>query len=183
MVWHLLFGSIARRRIAHGIYHSAVVRAREPLFYNSFGVSDSLDGRFDMISIHVFLILHRLKGGSRGARRLGQNIFDIMFSDMDRSLREIGVGDLSVGRKVKAMAKALNGRIANYDKGLHQLSSLEDALVRNLYRGQKTHDRILSSMSQYMRDTSTFLSQQDESDILKGHIGWGPLPVTPLREG
>jgi len=183
MVWHLLFGSIARRRIAHGIYHSAVVRAREPLFYNSFGVFDSLDGRFDMISIHVFLVLHRLKAGSRTARRLGQDIFDIMFSDMDRSLREIGVGDLSVGRKVKAMAKALNGRIVNYDKGLHQQVSLEEALMRNLYRGQKTHDRILSSMAQYMRETSAYLNQQSESDILKGHINWGPLPNVPRREG
>ncbi len=179
MVWHLLFGSTSRRRIAHGVYHSAVVRAREPLFYNSFGVSDSLDGRFDMISIHVFLILHRLKGGSRAARRLSQDIFDIMFSDMDRSLREIGVGDLSVGRKVKAMAKALNGRIANYDKGLHQQASLEEALIRNLYRGQQPSDRILFLMAQYVRDVSIFLSQQDENDILKGHINWGALPAMP----
>lgn len=177
MVWHLLLGSISRRRIAYDVYHSTVVRAREPIFYNNFGVPDSLDGRFDMISVHVFLILHRLKGGSRAAQRLAQDIFDVMFSDMDRSLREIGVGDLSVGRKVKAMAKALNGRITHYDKGLNREASLEEALMRNLYRGQQPSGRILFSIAQYMRDVSVFLDQQDENDILKGHIKWGALPV------
>lgn len=179
MVLHVLLGLTSRRRIAYSIYQSAVIRAREPLFYNTFKVSDSLDGRFDMISIHVFLILHRLKGGSRAAQRLGQDIFDIMFSDMDRSLREIGVGDLSVGRKVRAMAEALNGRIANYDRGLHHLASLEEALTRNLYRGQRPSDRILCCIAQYMRDVSIFLSQQDENAILKGNINWGALPIPP----
>ncbi|MEZ5648242.1 MAG: ubiquinol-cytochrome C chaperone family protein [Alphaproteobacteria bacterium] len=178
MVWHLLFGSISRRKIGQAIYRSAVERARNPIFYREFNVSDSLDGRFDMIVIQVFLILHRLKKGSWQARRLSQEVFDAMFTDMDRSLREIGVGDLSVGRKVKTMAKALYGRIIHYDKGIQvQGEALAEALVRNLYRGQQPKTEVLTAMVHYVRNSSLLLDQQSEGEILKGYIDWGPYPV------
>src|SRR5690349_8287815 len=81
---------------AAALYRAVVGQARTPAFYVAYGVPDTLDGRFDLIALHMFLVLHRLKTDSLAAN-LSQALFDIMFDDMDRSLREMGVGDLGVG--------------------------------------------------------------------------------------
>ena len=99
-----------RRQIAdaaHGLYRAAVVQARQADFYAVYGVPDSVDGRFDLLALHVFLLLHRLGGAGREAKVLSQAVFDLMFSDMDQNLREMGVADVGVGRRIKAMATAL----------------------------------------------------------------------------
>jgi cytochrome b pre-mRNA-processing protein 3 len=120
---------------AHRLYGRLVEQARAPGFYGAGGVPDSLDGRYEMVVLHVFLALRRLKreGAAAGAR--AQALFDAMFADMDRSLREIGVGDLSVGKRVKEMARGLYGRIAAYEAGLERPDddALEQALKRNVY--------------------------------------------------
>ena len=108
----------AARDAARALYKTAVARARDPVFYARYAVPDSLDGRFDMIALHVFLVLHRLKQEGDPTKALAQILFDTMFADMDESLRELGVGDLSVGRRVKTMAEALYGRIAAYQAAL-----------------------------------------------------------------
>jgi cytochrome b pre-mRNA-processing protein 3 len=103
---------------ARALYERAVAQARQPGFYTALGVPDSLDGRFDLVAVHVFLLLYRLKRERAAAAPLAQCLFDVMFDDMDESLRELGVGDLGVGWRVKAMAKALYGRLAAYEAGL-----------------------------------------------------------------
>src|SRR5690606_17513339 len=122
-------------RAAGELYRVAVQQAREPAFYADFGVPDTLDGRFETLSLHVFLLLRRLGGEvaeKEPALKLAQAIFDTMFIDMDENLREIGVGDLSVGKKVKQMAQALYGRIAAYEDGLAgDDAELAEAVRRN----------------------------------------------------
>ena len=114
---------------------SAVVeQARRPEFFTRFGVPDTLDGRFELICLHAFLYLHRLKSEPCRARRVAQRFFDTMFADFDRSLRELGTGDLSVGRQVKRMAEAFYGRIRAYEQGLDgDEDAVAAALDRNLY--------------------------------------------------
>ena len=103
--------------------------ARHPLPYASWGVADDIDGRFDMIALHLFLVLDRLKGENSFFR---QRLVDEFFADMDRSLREMGVGDISVGKKVRKMAEAFYGRVAAYDEGLAEgRDALAAALSRN----------------------------------------------------
>ncbi len=102
---------------AYPLYAGAVAQARQPVFYARLGVPDTVDGRFDLVALHIFLILQRLKA-EPDAAPFAQAVFDAMFADMDRNLREMGVGDLSVGKKVKAMAQGLYGRIAAYEAGL-----------------------------------------------------------------
>ena len=119
--WRWLAGFVstearARRDSARLLYAAVVARAREPVFYTRFRVPDSLDGRFDMIALHAFLVLRRLKEEGADGAALGQALFDVIFSDMDRSLREMGAGDLGVGRRVKRMARGFYGRIAAYDQ-------------------------------------------------------------------
>ena len=124
-----------------------------------------LDGRFDLISVHVFLVLRRLGQQGRPAKRLGQELFDMMFADMDQSLRELGASDMSIGRPVKLMAKAFYGRIDAYDRGLGQLSALEDALARNLYRGAPVDAACLRAMAVYMQREATALAGQTFADL------------------
>ena len=99
MILRRLFGRKANPIAA--VYDAIVASARQPRFYADLGVPDTLDGRFDMIVLHLFLVLDRMKGEDEKFR---QNLTDYFFMDMDRSLREIGVGDLSVGKKVRKMA-------------------------------------------------------------------------------
>ena len=103
---------------SHALYNRVVEQARRPAFYTTCGVPDTLDGRFDMIVLHAFLLFHRLKLDHPRSADLSQSVFDLMFADMDRSLREMGAGDLGVGKKVKTMVRACYGRIAAYEAGL-----------------------------------------------------------------
>src|ERR1700752_3618558 len=107
-----LFGTAPVQAAAELAYARVVEQARQPGFFTDCGVPDTIDGRFELICLHAFLYLHRLKReGKRGAP-LGQRFFDTMFADFDRSLREMGTGDLSVGREVKRMAQGFYGRVA-----------------------------------------------------------------------
>src|SRR5438034_256350 len=116
-----MFSLFRRNPLQHAAelaYRRIVEQARQPGFFNANGVPDTLDGRFELICLHAFLFLHRLKREAPPAERLGQRLFDTMFADFDRSLREMGTGDLIVGREVKRMAQAFFGRIDAYERGL-----------------------------------------------------------------
>jgi cytochrome b pre-mRNA-processing protein 3 len=113
------------------VYEAIVAAARHPILYASLGVPDNVDGRFDMIILHSFAVLDRLKGGEPDFR---QALVDEVFRDMDRSLREMGVGDLSVGKKIRKMAEVFYGRVAAYDKGLADgREALDAAIQRNIF--------------------------------------------------
>ncbi len=131
-----LFGRDPKKEAAASLYAHAVSAARQPFLYDRFLVPDTLDGRYEMIALHVYVILRRLKAAGGRGKPLAQMLFDTMFDNMDRTLREMGAGDLGVGRRVKAMAQAFYGRIAAYDAGLSGTvtDGLETALARNVYR-------------------------------------------------
>jgi len=110
--------SFSRRKSVRGAaelaYRRVVEQARQPMFFTGFGVPDTVDGRFELICLHAFLYLHRLKSERPRSMAVSQAFFDAMFADMDRGLREMGTGDLSVGRHVKRMAQGFYGRIRAY---------------------------------------------------------------------
>ena len=108
------------RDAAERAYQRVVEQARQPLFFTAFGVPDTVDGRFELICLHSFLYLHRLKSERPQSAAVSQAFFDAMFTDMDRGLREMGTGDLSVGRHVKRMAQGFYGRIRAYQDGLER---------------------------------------------------------------
>src|SRR5258705_2814100 len=105
-----LFRSETQTAAADRLYVALVAQAREPAFYREGQVPDSLDGRFELVTLHAFLVLRRLRAEGSAGTRLAQLLFDRMFVDMDESLREICVGGLNVGKRAKAMAKAFSGR-------------------------------------------------------------------------
>ncbi len=124
-------------RAGFALYTAAVGAARSPFFYTALGAPDTLDGRFDLVGLHVFLLIDRLRHDDPPGPELAQAVFDAMFSDMDVTLREMGVGDLSVGRKVRAMWEALHGRAAAYSGPLDagDAAAVAAALARNVWRG------------------------------------------------
>ena len=172
-----LFGRSRHEETASRLYSAIVARARAPVFYARLGVTDSIDGRFDMITLHGFLVFHRLKA-TPGTGKLAQALFDFMFADMDRSLREMGVGDLSVGKRVKAMVAAFYGRVSAYQEGLDgDPEAFCEALARNLYRGTPPPPADLALMAAYVGACVTTLAACQTSDLTeKGTVVFAALP-------
>jgi cytochrome b pre-mRNA-processing protein 3 len=149
------------------LYGAIVAQARLPAFYLAGGVPDSIDGRFEMVALHCFLVLRRLRGAGEAAERLAQNLVDAFFGDMDASLREMGAGDLGVGKRVKRMATAFYGRLAAYESA-QAPASLAEALRRNLYGTAAPTAAQLASVVEYTQATGPRLARQSLEDILAG---------------
>lgn len=124
------------RRAGRTLYGAAVAAARDPWFYAELGVPDTLDGRFDLVGIHAYLLVRRLSRDAPPGPALAQAVFDAMFSDMDLNLREIGVSDLAVGKRMRDMWEAFHGRAAAYGKAMEadDRAALAAAVSRNVWR-------------------------------------------------
>jgi len=170
-----LFKPNPRRAAVAAAYAAIVARAREPWFYREGGVPDTLEGRFELLALHAFLVLHRLRREPEPAQRFAQELFDTMFADLDRSLREMGVGDLGIGRRVKALAAKFYGRIAAYEKGLADPSLLADALRRILYGGARPSDAQLAALTHYVPRQAAALAAQPLAALLGGEVRFAPL--------
>lgn len=156
---------------ADALYRRIVEQARTPVFYRDQGVPDNLDGRFELIALHTFLVLHRLKQDHPAGARLGQSLYDLFFADMDQSLREMGAGDLGVGKRVKRMAQGFHGRVAAYDAGLSgPAGELEEAIRRNLYGTLDPDPAWVGHMAAYTRAQSAALREQGIDALLAGRI-------------
>ncbi len=172
-----LFRRPAAYDAAAALYAALVAQSRRPEFYARCGVPDTVDGRFEMIAVHAFLLLSRLKSAADAPAGLAQALFDAMFEDMDRSLREMGAGDLGVGRRVKAMAKSFYGRIASYERGVAApAGELEAALTRNLYGTVEADPEDAAVLAAYIRRESAALSGQPIADLGAGRVSFGPPP-------
>ena len=174
-------GTLFRRRehvrTAERLYARIVTQARTPAFYLDLGVPDTLDGRFEMVALHAFLVIRRLSGGSDPAAQVAQALFDAMFADMDRSLREMGVGDLGVGRRVKKMASAFLGRSAAYEAGLAPgEDGLAAALRRNVYGTVSASEKEVAALTAYVRAQAARLEAQVVRDLLSGQLEFGAPP-------
>jgi cytochrome b pre-mRNA-processing protein 3 len=158
------------------LYGAAVTAARDPYVYATYGVPDTLDGRFDMIGLHAFLLIHRLRFLPEPGPALAQAVFDAMFSDMDKTLREMGVGDLSVGRRVRSMWEAFHGRARAYEAALQspEAAALPAALARNVWRGAPPADGGAQALARLTRAQHANLAAQDVAQLLAGHASFLP---------
>lgn len=126
------------------LYRKTIEASRNPQLYLRFEVADSLDGRFDMLCLHVGLVMRRLRASSDPqAAEFSQNLFDIFFGDMDLTLREMGVGDLGVAKRVRQMSEAYMGRLTAYSRLLDagDMKGLAEALARNIGRDETVGDK------------------------------------------
>lgn len=168
------------REAADTAYRRVVEQARQPAFFTGYGVPDTLDGRFELICLHAFLYLHRLKSERPQARQVCQSFFDRMFADFDYALRELGTGDLSVGKQVKRMAHAFYGRIRAYEEGLSgDDAALAAALSRNLFGTVPKVAPVAGAMARYVRGALRELHRQSPAELLAGRVMFEPPPELP----
>ena len=181
-MWRHLKGRKRRREAARRLYTAAVRQARNPTLYSEGGVADTLDGRFDLIVLHVVSVMRRLRQCDEAGRQLSQALFDVMFDDMDQSLREMGVGDLRVGKRVKQMARAFYGRAKAYDEafdqapGAERRRSIVEALERNVFNNAPPPAARLHAMAQYVETLLEALGGQSAEALLGGDVGLPPVP-------
>ncbi len=139
---------------AQALYDVVVTQARKPHFYEEVNVPDDIDGRFEMISLHQLLVLFRMEQLGEDAKALSQELFDKMFLDMDRSLREMGISDLSVPKHMKRMLQGFNGRTHAYKDAIlnNDIETLSAALRRNAYGSAKEpiNDETVEKMCGYI---------------------------------
>jgi cytochrome b pre-mRNA-processing protein 3 len=131
-LWASFLGRDLALEKARDLYSDIVVQARDPYFYEDLQVPDTVEGRFDMITLHMFLVLKRLKDDAAADHEFAQKLFDTMFKNMDDSLREMGVGDLVVGKRVRKLAEDFYGRVGIYEEVFEQPEELAKAMGRNI---------------------------------------------------
>jgi len=176
MIWpfnHFRKPPLVPRGTIEAIYGMIVTQARDPLFYQDLGVPDTVDGRFDLL-LHLWLLLRRLRS-VEGSRALSQALFDHFCNDMDANLREMGVGDLAVPKRMQAVGEAFYGRTAAYDLAVEDGDeALASAICRNILNGEQIeHARQLAV---YARTAGARLTQTEDAALLSASWKF-PSPV------
>lgn len=163
-------------REAKSVYAALLAHIRKPDFYASCAVPDTFDGRFDLMLLHVFLVMDRINGdGGAVAPAFNQALFDAVFADMDQTLREMGIGDMGIPKHMRRMMKAFNGRMHAYDAAMRD-GFLEVALRRNLYGTlPDVLPEALEKMADYMQASANALRQQDGRAIAEGRVAFVDL--------
>ncbi len=166
-----LAGGGAHERVGYELYGQAVAAARAPEFYRDLGVPDTLDGRFDMVGLHVALVIRRLRALPQPGPTIAQSLFDALFSDMDINLREMGVGDLSVGKRVRAMWEGFHGRAFSYEAALDagDPAALAQALARNVWRGAAP-EGAAAHLARLVMAQDAALAAQDLAALAAGRV-------------
>ena len=156
---------------AEHVYGAVLDQTRRSVFYTDYGVPDSFDGRFDLLLVHIYLVLQVMLDETRAeAEDFNQALFDETFKDMDQTLREMGIGDMGIPKHMRKMMRAFNGRMHAYQAGLDE-SDLEDALRKNLYGTLEDVDSAhIKAFEKYMMNTLKFLKAQGADAILAGTI-------------
>jgi cytochrome b pre-mRNA-processing protein 3 len=147
------------------LYFALVQQARSPVFFREWRVPDTVDGRFDMVVLHAALLFRRLRALGPEAQGLADETFAAMTGDLDRSVRELGGGDLGVGRRMKAIGQAFYGRVRAYDAALAGTQPLEEVLRRNVYREAPVGEDAVSRLAAYVRGAVQRLDQRTLSDL------------------
>ena len=156
------------------LYRAIIGRAREKSFYIDWHVPDTFDGRFDLLALHAFLIFEALRGQPGEADEIGRRLADTIFSGFDQALRELGVSDFGMSRRVRKLADAFYGRVHHYGLA-HSRPALASAVQRNLYRGDTERGREADLLASYIMDARARL-HADIGAVLAGNPDFGPLP-------
>ncbi|MEO8683932.1 MAG: ubiquinol-cytochrome C chaperone family protein [Devosia sp.] len=167
-----LFRKTTAPEPVYAVYRAIVAQSRQPRFYADWSVPDTVTGRFDMISLHLALLFRRLRHDDAGGKDFSQAVFDLFFKDMDRSLREMGAGDLAVPKKIQKMGNIFFGLLAALNDAMDRkdVLDLEAVLSRNVFDGASgPHIRALA---EYLLAEDSRLSAQSAATITGGAIAF-----------
>jgi cytochrome b pre-mRNA-processing protein 3 len=178
-----LFRRRVRPDTISALYGTIVAQARLPCFYREYGVPDTVNGRFDLLVLHMAMVLDRFADEPE-LRELGQALFDHFCTDMDRNLREMGVGDLSVPKHMQRVGEAFYGRAQAYRAGLadKDQGALREALERNIYGQETASQAAAARLAAYMRGAVAALGAQAASQVLAGKLTMPNPAATVLVE-
>ncbi|MGE0522087.1 MAG: ubiquinol-cytochrome C chaperone family protein [Variibacter sp.] len=158
------------------LYGAIVAQARVPAFYADYGVPDTVEGRFDLLILHVALFFRRAREEGESLRAVGQGVFDRFCLDMDHGLREIGISDTSLAKKMQKIGEAFYGRAAAYDKALAEADGamLAAALGRNVFGVQPARHEApaVRRLAHYVRAAAEDLSDQASDAIAAGVVSF-----------
>ena len=173
MVLQRLFGQRPAKEKGAALYAVAVEQSRQPFLYADLGAPDTVEGRFEVYTLHVMLLLDRLRGQGAPAADISQALFDVYVSALDDALREMGVGDMAVGRKMRKLGEAFYGRAKSYEAALAALPDrkpLEDLVARTLLAdapGAPTQP-----FAAYVEHQRAALAGQPLADLLDARVAW-----------
>ncbi|MCB1532468.1 MAG: hypothetical protein KDJ35_06345 [Alphaproteobacteria bacterium] len=155
--------------VAHDIYAAALSHARDAAFYSDYGVEDNFEGRFEVLCLHIFIVMHvALAAGVDEA--FNQALFDIMFADMDQSLRQLGKGDMGVPKHMRRMMTGFNGRMNAYEELYQDKAAFVEAVRRNVYNGRA--DAPADKIARYVRAN---IKKQNAKSIVQGRASFVPI--------
>jgi cytochrome b pre-mRNA-processing protein 3 len=164
------FGRSSGRESVRTLYQAVIAEARKPHWYTQGGVADSIDGRFDMINAVLAIVLIRMESLGEPAQGPSSILAELFVEDMDGQLREIGFGDVVVGKHIGKMMGALGGRLGAYRMGL-ATGTLREALVRNLYRGADPGPDALDHAEGGLLTLKAQIDGQTLDHLLAGQLG------------
>jgi cytochrome b pre-mRNA-processing protein 3 len=178
------FRRAARPDTISVLYGMIVAQARLPCFYRDYAVADTVNGRFDLIVLHLALALDRLMP-DEGLKELGQGVFDRFCQDMDHNLREMGIGDLKVPKEMQRMGEAFYGRAQAYQAALAAADGqiLIDAIARNIYGGAPPLAAAAPRLAAYMRVAVGDLASQDSASLAGGKLRFPDPAAIPETTG
>jgi cytochrome b pre-mRNA-processing protein 3 len=161
------------KTIGDRLYAATVAQARAPAIYAALGAPDTADGRFEVYTLHVLLVLERLRVDGAAASNVAQAYFDAYLSGLDNGLRELAVGDLSVGKTMRKLGEAFYGRGKALDAALAELpdrTALEALVGRTVFSGAEPAD--CAPLADYVIRLRAALAATPADALLEGEIGW-----------
>ncbi len=173
VVLQRLFRHRPARQTGAILYESVTRQARQPVFYADLGAPDTVEGRFELYSLHVILLVCRLKDEGSEAAEVSQALFDAYLRSLDDALRDMGVGDLSVGKKMRKLGQAFYGRAKAYDAALAADSDELQALIGRTLFADAPGDE--AAMAGYVRRATASLAAQPLVEILAGRAAWAEI--------
>jgi cytochrome b pre-mRNA-processing protein 3 len=175
MLLKRLFSRSPQTNPVRSVYEAIVALARQPVLYTDLAVPDTLDGRFDMIILHADAVVGHMQAGEPQDQEFAQELIDEVFRDMDRSLREMGVGDMGVGKRVKKMATVYYGRADAYARARTQGDDdLAAAILRNVYAGDEVRAGEASRLARYDQSFRKAVSDARRDTIRNGKLDLPP---------
>ena len=156
--------------ITNIIYQKIIIFSRNKIFYTKFLVPDTIDGRFDVLSLLVVIVIYRLSFISKNGSKVSQSLFDMLFKDLDYSLREMGAGDAAVTKNMRKFISSYMGRQKAYTKAFEKknVRDLEISIINNVFRNTKVSDKISLSLTKKTLFILETLFNVSDQDILRG---------------
>lgn len=180
MILERFFKPRQQEEAAWALYGAVVDQARKDVLFLDLGIPDSVDGRFESVVLHLVLVLRRLRRDFPEGEDLAGSLQEAFYADMDRSLREMGAGDLGVGKRVQRMAEGFMGRLASYEAALDALPTdgggeLKAALLRNVYGTLPADSVGPENLLAYVVDQAAALDRQEGGGLRAGVPGFVPF--------